>query len=431
MQGLVVEAGRVEPVDAPGRADLDGRIPVLTETGFAARWWPTPTCRLAIVGAEDFIQLIVSERPRAPQGDARDQAGREPDRSREQTRERLASLGTMPAGLAHELNNPASAARRAAADLAEALDVLASTIGAFVETGIERRRPSSSSRCSARRWSGRPPQMRSPALDAADAEDELLGRLERLGLAEPWRVTEPLAAAGVDAEWLSTGGRACRSRRRLRPLVDRRLADRARACGADLRVDRSDGQAGQGDQGVRVHGSRRARRDRHPRGPGDDADRARPQAEAHVDQGPAQLRQDAAEADAAGLRAQPGVDEPARERDRGARRFRHDHGHTERDGVCARVDIADDGPGIPDEIRSAFSTRSSRPRASARAPASASTPRAGSSPSGSTARSRSSPSPAGPYFTSGSRSTALLPRVEHKSLPRADDRPRARGRMWP
>ena len=41
------------------------------------------------------------------------------------------------------------------------------------------------------------------ALDAADAEDELLGGLERLGIAEPWRLTEPLAAAGVDREWLS------------------------------------------------------------------------------------------------------------------------------------------------------------------------------------------------------------------------------------
>ncbi len=40
------------------------------------------------------------------------------------------------------------------------------------------------------------------ALDAADAEDALLESLERLGVPEPWRLTEPLAAAGVDAEWL-------------------------------------------------------------------------------------------------------------------------------------------------------------------------------------------------------------------------------------
>ena len=35
-----------------------------------------------------------------------------------QEREKLAQLGTMAAGLAHELNNPATAARRAAAESA-------------------------------------------------------------------------------------------------------------------------------------------------------------------------------------------------------------------------------------------------------------------------------------------------------------------------
>src|SRR5271170_5109974 len=39
-----------------------------------------------------------------------------------QQREKLASLGTMAAGLAHELNNPASAARRAATHLRETSD---------------------------------------------------------------------------------------------------------------------------------------------------------------------------------------------------------------------------------------------------------------------------------------------------------------------
>ena len=40
------------------------------------------------------------------------------------------------------------------------------------------------------------------ALDSADAEDELLESLERLDVREPWRLTEPLVAAGIDAAWL-------------------------------------------------------------------------------------------------------------------------------------------------------------------------------------------------------------------------------------
>jgi signal transduction histidine kinase len=44
-----------------------------------------------------------------------------------QQREKLASLGTMAAGLAHELNNPATAARRASCNLREVVDNLQSS----------------------------------------------------------------------------------------------------------------------------------------------------------------------------------------------------------------------------------------------------------------------------------------------------------------
>ncbi|MCW3031123.1 MAG: histidine kinase, partial [Solirubrobacterales bacterium] len=40
------------------------------------------------------------------------------------------------------------------------------------------------------------------ALDAADAEDDLLARLEELDVPEPWRLAEPLAVGGVDQTWL-------------------------------------------------------------------------------------------------------------------------------------------------------------------------------------------------------------------------------------
>jgi len=39
-------------------------------------------------------------------------------------------------------------------------------------------------------------------LDASDAEDELLAHMEKLDVQEPWRLAEPLAAAGVDRPWL-------------------------------------------------------------------------------------------------------------------------------------------------------------------------------------------------------------------------------------
>jgi signal transduction histidine kinase len=202
VQGLIVEAGRVEPVTRQIAPTWMGAIPVLTETGFAGQMRAETDVRLAVIGSEEFIRLALSHRAvhRRIMRAIRPVASR--IAAREQTRERMASLGTMAAGLAHELNNPAAAARRAAADLAEALEVLASTIGLFVESGIER--VQAGELVAMQREAMEQAKTREPgsALDTADAEDRLLDTLERLGVPEPWRVTEPLAAAGIDEEWL-------------------------------------------------------------------------------------------------------------------------------------------------------------------------------------------------------------------------------------
>jgi signal transduction histidine kinase len=202
VQGLAVEQGRMEPFTRQFAPTWIGAIPVLTESGLAGQFVADTDLRIAVVSADDFIRLVLSQRPvhRRVMRAVRPVASR--IASREQTRERLASLGTMAAGLAHELNNPAAAARRASSDLAEALDVLASTVGAFVESGIEREQAEQlvvMQREAIERAQSRDPLS---GLDAADAEDALLEQLESLGVAEPWRAAEPLASAGVDVAWL-------------------------------------------------------------------------------------------------------------------------------------------------------------------------------------------------------------------------------------
>ena len=203
IQGLVVEAGRVEPVTRQVAPTWMGAITVLTETGFAGQMRAVTDVRLAVIEGDDFTSLVLSQRPvhRRVMRAIRPVATR--IAAREQNRERLASLGTMAAGLAHELNNPAAAARRAAADLAEALEVLASTVGLFVESGIEREQAEelvAMQRDALERAASRSSLA---ALDVADAEDQLLDSLERLQVAEPWRLTEPLAEVGIDAAWLA------------------------------------------------------------------------------------------------------------------------------------------------------------------------------------------------------------------------------------
>jgi signal transduction histidine kinase len=202
LQGLIFESGRLEPVIRQVAPTWIGAITAMTETGFAGEMRSTTAVRMAVIAPEDFTELALTQRPvhRKVMRAVRTVSAR--TAVREQNRERLASLGTMAAGLAHELNNPAAAARRAASDLADALDVLASTIGLFVESGIEREQAQDLVEMQREAIERVATRDTLSALDAADAEDVLLEQLERLGVTEPWRVTEPLAAAGIDKEWL-------------------------------------------------------------------------------------------------------------------------------------------------------------------------------------------------------------------------------------
>jgi signal transduction histidine kinase len=197
------DSERLEPVGQQTAPTWIGAVPTLTETPTGARMVSLTATRLAVIAAPEFRRLALAH-PKVHERIMRQVA---PLMRRitaiEQNRERLAALGTMAAGLAHELNNPASAASRSAAELAEALDVIGATISEFVQAGIERED-------AARIADLREQAMRQAAargalsaLDAADAEDEMRDRLEALGLPDAWRLAEPLALAGVGQEWLT------------------------------------------------------------------------------------------------------------------------------------------------------------------------------------------------------------------------------------
>jgi signal transduction histidine kinase len=115
------------------------------------------------------------------------------------TRERLVALGTVTAGLTHELNNPATAATRATAALHERLaglwDQLAALTNGELATGQLAVLVDLVRQALGRRAELAP---LSP-LQASDREDELGGWLEEHGVAGAWDLTSPLVAAGVDA----------------------------------------------------------------------------------------------------------------------------------------------------------------------------------------------------------------------------------------
>lgn len=199
---VIDPAGRVQTVAQQVAPTWIGAINVITGGPSAINLRAASDVTVADIQREPFIELLLAHRLVFDRvmHQVRPVVGR--IAALEQNRERLASLGTMAAGLAHELNNPAAAASRAAADLADALEVLGSTIGSFVEEGVERAEAQQLVELQRRALAARDSGERLDALAQSDAEDELLTALEDLGVPEAWRLTEPLASARIDDAWL-------------------------------------------------------------------------------------------------------------------------------------------------------------------------------------------------------------------------------------
>jgi signal transduction histidine kinase len=127
------------------------------------------------------------------------------DRVRESTRltqqrEKMMALGKLSAGLAHELNNPATAVRRNADALDEQLARLPELTRMLIVHGIdalalERARTWLAS-VTARGWSGAPPG----AVERSHLEQQVETWLEEHGVSESWTLVEPIVAVGLRPE---------------------------------------------------------------------------------------------------------------------------------------------------------------------------------------------------------------------------------------
>ncbi len=198
----VASGAHFEPVGDHVAPTWVGAINSLTGAPFGVRMEALTPMRLAKVRKDDFVEFALAHRVVFHRVMARVRPVTAQITAREQNRERLASLGTMAAGLAHELNNPATAARRSAEQLADALDVIGSAVGVFVESGIERADAAALVGLKQRAMNDAATRPPLSALEASDAEDVLAGQLEQLGVEKVWEIVEPLARAGVDASFL-------------------------------------------------------------------------------------------------------------------------------------------------------------------------------------------------------------------------------------
>jgi signal transduction histidine kinase len=124
-------------------------------------------------------------------------------------RERLLALGSLSAGLTHELNNPAAAAVRATAALRERVAGMRHKLAMLAGGSIDPATLPSMVKLqeAAVERVAKAPKL-SP-METSDAEDELGDWLEAHEVAGGWDLAPTLVAAGLDVEWLDKAVGLC------------------------------------------------------------------------------------------------------------------------------------------------------------------------------------------------------------------------------
>jgi signal transduction histidine kinase len=117
-------------------------------------------------------------------------------------RERLLALGSLSAGLTHELNNPAAAAIRATASLRERVSGLRHKLGAMADGAWDSATLLQLVQLQEEAADRAPKAPVMSPLEASDREDAITDWLYSQGISDGWQLAPAFVAAGLDVAWL-------------------------------------------------------------------------------------------------------------------------------------------------------------------------------------------------------------------------------------
>jgi signal transduction histidine kinase len=183
--------------------NVTGMLPYSRMTHFPGTTRAVVATRVAVLSAERFPEML----ERLPMLQPRlvsvlTDRVRRATQIQDQT-EKLAALGKISAGLAHELNNPAAAARRAVASLREAFQTFRTAAARLDQHDLSAEQRAAVPVVERELAERAASTANLDSLERSDCEEAVAACLVRHGVSRAWELAPALVDAGCEAAWFN------------------------------------------------------------------------------------------------------------------------------------------------------------------------------------------------------------------------------------